>query len=162
MFTMRCLLSMDLLLNLVDIDMRDLSRLTIEDLCNLFECGTACLDVEEVDENKLDEDPDCVDKREVVMVGEIGPGDGVGVVSKNQCCLDSEIHDHETLCTEFVWQNLECISDEQTRPGKSIKDTKEPNEDNLRSTSRRAARFLVKGRGDCPGKEHQYHPSCSR
>ncbi len=79
MFTMRCLLGMDLLLNLVDIDMRDLGRLAIEDLCDLFECGTACLDIKEVDEDKLDEDPYSVDKREVVVVGEIGPGDGVGV-----------------------------------------------------------------------------------
>ncbi len=75
--------------------------------------------------------------------------------------MDSKIHNHETLCSEFIRQNLECISDEETRPGKSIKDTKKPNKDNLRSASRRGACFLVKGRGDCPGKEHQDHTPSS-
>lgn len=44
--------------NLVDIDMRDLCIIAVEDLGNFLERGTARLDVEEADEDELKGDPD--------------------------------------------------------------------------------------------------------
>lgn len=52
-------LSTDFLLNLVDADVGHLAVL-VEDLGKLLEGGAAGLDVEEVDEDELAEDPDLV------------------------------------------------------------------------------------------------------
>lgn len=47
-----------ILTNLVGINNRNLSLVTIEDLRNLLESGALGLDVEEDDEDELEEDPD--------------------------------------------------------------------------------------------------------
>lgn len=47
--------------DLLQIDMRHLGIITIEDLSQLLESRTPGLNVEEVDEAKLDEDPNSVD-----------------------------------------------------------------------------------------------------
>jgi hypothetical protein len=45
-------------LHLLQVDVRNLSLVTIEDLSDLLESGTAGLDVEEDDEEEFQEDPD--------------------------------------------------------------------------------------------------------
>ena len=52
------MLIVDVLLNLVEIQVGNLSTLTIEDLGEFLESGTAGLDVKEVDEEELEEVPD--------------------------------------------------------------------------------------------------------
>jgi hypothetical protein len=63
---------------------------------------------------------------------DVGPGDGVGVVSENQCSLNSQVHDHESLCSQLVWENLERVGDEETGPGERVEYTEQPDEGNLR------------------------------
>lgn len=48
---------MRLLLDLVDVDMSDLGLVAIDDLGQLLEGGSLGLDVHEVDEAQLEEDP---------------------------------------------------------------------------------------------------------
>jgi hypothetical protein len=50
----------NLFFNLIHINMGHGCILTVEDLGQLFESRSASLDVEEVDEEKLNEDPDLV------------------------------------------------------------------------------------------------------
>jgi hypothetical protein len=50
----------DLFLNLMQINMGHSCIITVEDLGQLFESRSASLDVEEVDEEKLNKDPDLV------------------------------------------------------------------------------------------------------
>lgn len=58
----RCLFgNFNLLLDLLEINMRHLRIITIEDLSQLLESGPLGLNVEEVDEAELDKDPDRVD-----------------------------------------------------------------------------------------------------
>lgn len=67
----------NLLLHSLHVYMRD-RILAVEDLGDLLERRPARLDVEEVDEDELDEDPERVEKGEVPVVGQVGPGDGAG------------------------------------------------------------------------------------
>lgn len=69
---------MDLLLHLVQVDMSN-GAVSIKDLGEFLEGGTFGFDVEEVDEDKFDEDPDCVDEREIVVMGKVVPCNWVGV-----------------------------------------------------------------------------------
>lgn len=75
-----------------------------------------------------------IEQLKVPVVGEVLPGNGVGVVSEHQTCLDSKIHDHKSFGTQLVWKNFECVSDEKTRPSKGIEDAEHPDPNNLRVT----------------------------
>ncbi len=123
--------NVDLLLDLVQIQMSNLCLITIEDLGEFFQSGTAGLDHEEVHENKFAEDPDGVEERQVPVVWKVVPGDWVGVVSENQSSLNCQVHDHETLGTQLVWKNLERVGDEKSRPTDGVEDTEEPDPSNL-------------------------------
>jgi hypothetical protein len=59
-----------------------------------------------------------VEERQVPVLGEILPGDGVGLTADGQDSLDGDVHDHETLGTESVRQDLERVGYEKTRPRK--------------------------------------------
>lgn len=59
--------------------MRHLGIITIEDLSQLLESGTPGLDVEEVDEAELNEDPNRVDQRQVPVVRKVVPRNWVGI-----------------------------------------------------------------------------------
>ena len=48
--------------------------MTVKDACNFFQSRAFCLDVEEVDERKLQAVPDGVEEGEVPVVGEVVPG----------------------------------------------------------------------------------------
>lgn len=87
--------------------------------------------VDKVDEDELDEDPQSVEKRQIPVLREVVPSDRVGLTTNGEDSLDGNVHDHKTLGTECVGQNLKSVGDKQTRPGKSIADTKEPYKRNL-------------------------------
>lgn len=77
---MRLLLgNLNLLLDLLEIYMRHLGIITIEDLSQLLESGTPGLNVEKVDEAELDEDPNRVDQRQVPLVRKVLPRNWVGI-----------------------------------------------------------------------------------
>lgn len=61
--------------------MRHLGIITIEDLSQLLESGTPGLNVEEVDEAELDEDPNRIDERQVPVVRKVLPRNWVGITS---------------------------------------------------------------------------------
>jgi hypothetical protein len=48
----------DILVHIVNVNVRNLCLVSVEDLCEFFESGTFGLDVEEVDKDEFDEDPD--------------------------------------------------------------------------------------------------------
>jgi hypothetical protein len=103
-----------LLLDLVHIQVGDLSVLAIEDLAELLESWASGLNVEEVDECEFDEDPDGVECDEAVLWVDVCPGDGVGLVAEYQCSLDSQVHDHESLGSQLIGENLKRVRDEKT------------------------------------------------
>jgi len=74
--------------------------------------------------------------------------------------LNSQVHDHEPLSSQLVWENLERVGDEETRPGERVEYTEQPDEGNLR-ISRRLHGCLVAllkfGCSDTPSQEHQAH-----
>lgn len=157
------MLSVEILLNLMEVQVRNLSTLTVEDLGEFLERGAAGLDVEEVDEEELEKVPDCVEHAEgpcLLLLLEVVPRDGVGVVPEHQSCLNGQVHDHDSLGSELVWEDLEGVRDEETRPSERVEDAEEPDEDDLRiscglgvlSTS-----LLVLRGDDGPGQEHGNH-----
>ena len=72
---------LSLLLNLVKINVGN-SVLAIENLGNLLESRALGLNVEEVDEDKLDGIPESVEQHEVPVVGESGPSKLVGLAGR--------------------------------------------------------------------------------
>ena len=92
------------------------------------------------------------------MVWKIVPGDWVGVVSKHERRLNRQVHDHESLGTQLVGQNLESVCDEQARPGEGVEDSEEPHPDDLWVSRGLDILCLFELRGgDGPGEEHGYH-----
>ncbi len=89
----------DVLLDLFEIEMRDLGVVAIDDLGELFECRPFGLDVHEVDEGELEPDPDGVDDVQFpgVVEAERLEGDRVGVLVEQQRDLDRDVEDHEAL-----------------------------------------------------------------
>jgi hypothetical protein len=160
----RSILFVRLLLDLVHVQVGDLSILSIEDLGEFLESWASGLNVEEVDECEFDEDPDGVECDEAVLRVNVGPRDWVGLVAENQCSLDGQVHDHESLGSELVWENLERVCDQKTGPCERVEDTEEPDESNLGVTCspHRCVAALLKLRSsDSPCQKHQAH-SCGR
>ena len=93
------------------------------------------------------------------MLGETLPGDGVGLTTNGKDSLNGDVHDHETLGTQSIRKDLECVSDEETRPGECVEDTEDPDAGNLDVTSSLVglARVLVDGGGDGPADEGHAH-----
>jgi hypothetical protein len=165
----------NLLLDLLEINIGHIGIITIEDLSQLLESGTPSLNVEEVDEAELDEDPNSVNQRQVPVVRKFLPGNWVGVtrmvrlvqttiniegdlLSENQRCLHSQVHDHDTLGAQAVGENLEGVGDEQTGPGDGVEHGKEPDEDDLWVTGGfDILGSLVDGGNDSPCEEHENH-----
>lgn len=87
--------------------------------------------IDKVDKDEFDEDPKSVEEGQVPVLGKVVPRDGVGLTAHGENSLNSDVHDHETLGTKGIWQNLESVGNEQTGPGKGIEDTKEPHKGNL-------------------------------
>jgi hypothetical protein len=122
----------DASLNLLEINVGNLSLITIEDTSNLLESRTAGLDVKDGDEDEFEEDPalllismkfknDACDGSTYGVDGVELPGGlemleskGVDVLVDGQSNLNEQVHDHETLGTNLEGQDLDSVSDEQT------------------------------------------------
>lgn len=57
-----------------------------------------------------------VECNEAVLRVDIFPSDWVGLVAEYQRCLDGQVHDHESLRSQLVRENLERVCDEKTGP----------------------------------------------
>lgn len=57
-----------------------------------------------------------VEEGEVPVLWQVLPSHGVGLTTDGEDSLDGDVHDHETLGTKAVWENLKRIRDKQTRP----------------------------------------------
>ena len=119
------------------------------------------LDVEDVDEDKLDGDPASVDAVQLPLAAlpDAVDGDGVDVVVDDEGDVDSNVHDHHALCTQLERQDLDGVGDEQTRPRERVADTMEPEEDDDSNTGASVAGLAVLRTSDSCSHETQKHTS---
>lgn len=151
-------LVMRFLVNRIKIQMRNLGLIAIKDLSQFLKCRTTSLHVEEVNKEQLHENPNGIESGQVPMIRHFFPRNRVGVISKHKCCLDRQVHDHETLGTELVRQDFERVCDEKTRPGECVEDAEEPDKRYLWVASLLDVEvFLVLSGEDGPAEEHEEH-----
>ena len=131
----------------------------IEDLLDLLESRTLGLNVDEIDKDELEEDPQGVEKSEVPVAGQVLPCDRIGLVTDGENGLDGDVHDHETLGTEAEGQDLQRVGNEQTGPGDGVEDSEDPDDGDLHVAGGfvGVARVLVHGGCDGPDGEHDHH-----
>lgn len=72
--------------------MRHLGIITIKDLSQLLESGTPGLDIEEVDEAELDENPNRIDERQVPVVRKVLPRNWVGITNMVSFIQKGPVH----------------------------------------------------------------------
>lgn len=104
-----------------------------------------------------------VDKVELPgVVLEVVECNRVGVGVESESALNGNVHDHQTLGTQFVRQDLNRVGDQKTRPGQRVENTKEPNEEDHSVASARRIVLLVETAGQSPEDERSKHASRSR
>jgi hypothetical protein len=93
------------------------------------------------------------------VVGEVDPSKLVGLVAKGENGLYGDVHDHHSLGTKLEGQNLQGVSNEQTRETHVIEGAEKPDEDKLCVARARvgAARVLIYGTTDGPEHEGGTH-----
>lgn len=123
-----------ILLDLLKINIRHLRLVSVDDLGQLLECRALGLDIHEIDECELETDPEGVNDVQSprVVRAEGLEGDRVGVLVEQKCDLDRDVEDHQTLSTQLVREDLDCVADQETRPGDRVGDLEEPDEDDER------------------------------
>lgn len=65
------------------------------------------------------------------MIRQTLPSNRVCLTTNSQDSLNGDVHDHKTLSTEAIRQDLQSIGDEQTGPGESVEDAEDPDERDL-------------------------------
>lgn len=151
-------LGLDLFLDLLQVNMRN-GVVAVEDARHLLKGVALGLDVEEIDEDQFAEVPEGVEKHKVPVVGQVVPGEHVGLVTQGKNGLDGEVHDHHTLGTELEGEDLEGVGDQQTGETNVVEDAEDPDKDNLR-VARAAvglAGIFIDGTGDGPAHEGADH-----
>lgn len=131
------------LLDLGEIDVLDHGVVAVKDLCNLLQGGALGLDVEEPDEDELNGVPKSVEEHEVPVLGEVIPGDLVGLagpmlvfcvamrmrcqvqdlLSNGKDSLDGNVHNSHSLGTEMKGEDLEGVGNEQTGETNIVENT---------------------------------------
>ena len=91
------------------------SSVTIEVASNFFERRVLGLDVEEVDNDEFESEPDAVDN--VVLPLDGVQSDGVDVGVEEQRKVDTSEHVAHGLGADGVRQNLDGVTDKETGPG---------------------------------------------
>lgn len=160
-----------LLLDLLHSNMANGSVVTVNDLGNLLQSRTSCLDIHEVDEDDLTEDPDGVDEVESPGVATVnlivtdlpsGEGQRVQVVVQEEGDLNGNVQDHETLSTERVGENLNTIANEETRPAGGVEDTVEPDKENHGVVGSRSLVLFIETASESPEDEDKEHATSSK
>ena len=86
---------------------------------------------------------------------------GVDVLVDGERNLDEEVHDHETLGTDFEGQDLDGVRDEETRPGKRVGNGEDPDHSNDSLTGSLALLGFLLRRANCPDDKGHAHGSSS-
>jgi len=129
--------------------------LTIEVLDDFLERSVSGLDVEEVDDHKLETEPAIVD--DVVFPVELVESDGVDVGVEEESEIDSEEENCETLCTNLVWQDLNTVTDQKTRPRAVVEDVVQEDEEDLGLSGGNDSSLDELSGADGPGTEGDKH-----
>lgn len=95
-------------------------RVTIEMPDNFLQRSVPRLDKELPHDEQFEADPDTVEN--VVFPLQMAKGNGVDVLVEEEGEIDGQPEDSRTFCTDIEWQNLDCICDEQARPGGVVED----------------------------------------
>lgn len=99
-----------------------------------------------------------VESNESPMWVDVFPRNWVSLIPEHQCSLDGQVHDHKSLRSQLVRENLERVCDEEARPGKCVEDAEEPDEDDLGIPSGlHVIGHLESGSSDGPCQKHQAH-----
>lgn len=94
------------------------SGVTVKVASNFFERGVLGLDIEEVDDDEFESEPDAVDN--VVLPLDGVQSDGVDVGVEEQREVDTSEHVAHGLGTDGVGQNLNGVTDKETGPGNVV------------------------------------------
>ena len=152
------------------------SRLAIKVACNLLERGVAGLDVEHVDDDELDGEPDAVD--DVVLPADVADGDGVDVLVEENWVIecqrlidafyvgekptrkvDAKENDRHALGADVVRQNLDCVTNQEARPSQVVEDVVDEYHGNHSVRSRFVALDGELRGADSPDDEGAQHAS---
>jgi hypothetical protein len=117
--------------------------------------GILSLNVKEVNESQLDSDPASVAAVQfpLATLPRAVHGDRVDLVVDDERDVDGDVHDHHALGAELERQNLDGVCDEETRPGESVADSVEPEEDDDGDAGAGVAGLAVLRAGDGGGHE---------
>jgi hypothetical protein len=130
---------------------------SIEVLANLLKRSVAGFDVELPDDEELEGEPAAVD--DVVLPLDGLEGNGVDVVVEEESEIDAQEHDSHTLGTDVVRQNLNRVSDQETREGDVVEDVVDEDESHDRVCSSVSCSNLEAGRTDSLDNESAHHTS---
>ena len=94
----------------------------------------------------------------MVLAGAKGlESDGVGVGVEGKSALDRHVHDHETLATKLVGEDLDGVADEETGPGERVENAKDPDEEDHGLVGALGALLTVQGGCESPEDEGAEH-----
>lgn len=133
----------------------DTGILTVKVLGNLLKRSVAGLDKEEVDKGEFDGEPHAVDN--VVLPSNVVERNWVDVVVEEEGQVDKEEHDGHTTGTDLEWENLDSVTDKETRPGQVVAGIVEEDEGDDGVTGGLGSVLGSVLGGDCPWNEHGKH-----
>lgn len=128
---------------------------SVEMLGNFFQRSVSRLDVEDVDHDKFDGEPDAVDN--VVLPADVSQGDWVDVLVEEEGGVDHEEHDGHTLSTDVVREDFDGVANQHTGPSPVVEEVVDVDEadDGVGGTS--GAGDGEAGRADGPADEGDEH-----
>ena len=85
---------------------------------------------------------------------------GVDVLADNEGDLNPKVHEHETLGADLVGQDFDSVGHQETGPGKSVGDAKDPDEGEHSLPGSCVAVVLIGSGADSPGNETNQHGGC--
>jgi hypothetical protein len=91
------------------------------------------------------------------VAGEVLESQGVGIGVECESALNGQVHDHKTLGTQLVRQDLNGVADEQTGPGERVEDLEEPDEEDHGVAGAGGVVLVVETRGEGPEDEGAEH-----
>lgn len=122
------------------------------------------LNVVEVDEDELKEDPAGVDGKELPVLANpstvAGNSERIDLVVDGDGDLHGQVHDEKTLGAELEWKNFDGVGDEKTGPGEGVRHTMEPDEENVDVADGGLAGCAVLLARDGGAHEEDQHAEC--
>jgi hypothetical protein len=99
-----------------------------------------------------------VEKPEVPGMGQVVNGEWVGLGREGENGLNGDVHNHHALGSEVERQDFQGVGDQETRETNGVKDTKDPNEDDLADTIALGSivRFVLASQGGPNGEGNNH------